>query len=120
MGVLEPPPEPPPASASEPALEPPIEPPPIEAPPEPRGMRAIQWFKRFAKLWGFLLFCIFVVYAFRAVVLPFVFAAMVAYLLAPLVDRLARVHLVGRPLPRGLAVVIIYINVIAVLGLFVG
>jgi predicted PurR-regulated permease PerM len=120
MGVTEPPPEPPAASASETNLEPPVEPPPIEAPPEPRGMRAMAWFKRFAKLWGFLLFCVFVVYVFRAVVLPFIFAVLVAYLLAPLVDRLARVHVVGRPVPRGLAVVVIYINIIAILGLFVG
>jgi predicted PurR-regulated permease PerM len=116
MGELEPP-EPPPPPLSDPALEPP---PPIEAPPEPRGMRAIAWFKRFAKLWGFLLFCVFVVYIFRAVVLPFIFAVLVAYLLAPAVDRLARLQVVGRPVPRGLAVILIYINIIAVLGLFVG
>jgi predicted PurR-regulated permease PerM len=109
--------DPPPAPVSDPALEPP---PPIEAPPEPRGMRAIAWFKRFAKLWGFLLFCVFVVYIFRAVVLPFIFAVLVAYLLAPAVDRLARVHVLDRAIPRGLAVVVIYINIIAVLGLFVG
>jgi len=119
MGELESP-EPPPPPVSDPSLEPP---PPIEAPPEPapRGMRgALAWFKRFAKLWGFLLFCVFVVYLFRAVVLPFIFAVLVAYLLAPLVDRLARVHVVGRPVPRGLAVILIYINIIAILGLFVG
>jgi predicted PurR-regulated permease PerM len=111
--------DPPPPPLSDPSLEPP---PPIDAPPEsaPRGMRAIAWFKRFAKLWGFLLFCVFVVYLFRAAVLPFIFAVLVAYLLAPLVDRLARVHVVGRPLPRGLAVILIYINIIALLGLFVG
>jgi predicted PurR-regulated permease PerM len=45
---------------------------------------------------------------------------LVAYLLAPLVDRLGRFQVIGRPLPRGLAVVVIYINIIAVLGLFVG
>src|SRR6185436_3331121 len=116
MGELESP-DPPPAPVSDPALEPP---PPIEAPPEPRGMRAVAWFKRFAKLWGFLLFCVFVVNVFRAVVLPFIFAVLVAYLLAPLVDRLARVQVVGRPVPRGLAVIAIYINIIALLGLFVG
>jgi predicted PurR-regulated permease PerM len=88
--------------------------------PEPRGLRAIAWFKRFAKLWGFLLFCVFVVYVFRDVVLPFIFAILVAYILAPLVDRLARLRVAGRPLPRGLAVIVIYINLIAVLGLFLG
>lgn len=94
--------------------------PAMEAVPEARLPRAFGWLKRLAKLWGFLLFCIFVVYVFRAVVLPFIFAVLVAYLLAPLVDRLARVQVVGRPLPRGLAVIVIYINIIAVMGLFFG
>jgi predicted PurR-regulated permease PerM len=88
--------------------------------PPARGMRAIAWFKRFAKLWGFLLFCIFIVYVFRDVALPFVFAILVAYILAPLVDRLSRIDLAGRRMPRGLAVIVIYINIIALLGLFVG
>jgi predicted PurR-regulated permease PerM len=93
----------------------------VRSRPEPaRSMRAIAWFNRFAKLWGFLLFCVFIVYAFRAVVLPFIFAILVAYILAPLVDRLARLKVAGRPLPRGLAVIVIYINLIALLGLFLG
>jgi predicted PurR-regulated permease PerM len=86
----------------------------------PRARGGIAWLKRLAKLWGFLLFCIIVVYAFRAVVLPFIFAILVAYILAPLVDRLAKLRVAGRPFPRGLAVIIIYINLIAVLGLFLG
>jgi predicted PurR-regulated permease PerM len=85
-----------------------------------RGLRAVAWLKRFAKLWGFLLFCILVVYVFRDVALPFIFAILVAYILAPLVDRLARLRVAGRPFPRGLAVIVIYINLIAVLGLFLG
>jgi predicted PurR-regulated permease PerM len=85
-----------------------------------RGLRAVAWFKRFAKLWGFLLFCIFVVYVFRAVVLPFIFAILVAYILAPLVDRLARLKVGRRTLPRGVAVIVIYINLITVLALFFG
>lgn len=88
--------------------------------PSPRGLRALAWFKRFAKLWGFLLFCISVVYIFRDVALPFVFAILVAYILAPLVDWLVRFRIAGRPMPRGLAVVIIYINLIAVLGISIG
>ena len=59
------------------------------------------WFRRFAKLWGFALFCVFVVYVFRDVALPFVFAVLVAYILAPLVDRMARLRVAGRPFPRG-------------------
>jgi len=51
--------------------------------------RTLAWLRQFAKLWGFALFCIFVVYFFREVALPFLFAILVAYILAPLVDRLA-------------------------------
>jgi predicted PurR-regulated permease PerM len=83
-------------------------------------LRVVAWFKRFAKLWGFALFCLFVVYFFRDVVLPFVFAILVAYVLAPAVDRMARFRVAGRPFPRGLAVIILYINILAVLGLFFG
>jgi predicted PurR-regulated permease PerM len=82
--------------------------------------RTIAWLRRFAKLWGFALFCIFVVYLFRDVALPFFFAILVAYILAPVVDRLARVRVGGRPFPRALAVLIVYVNILAALGLFIG
>lgn len=85
-----------------------------------RGPRFISWMRRFAKLWGFALFCLFVIYVFRDVALPFVFAMLVAYILAPLVDRMARLRLWGRPFPRGLAVILLYINILAVLSLFIG
>jgi predicted PurR-regulated permease PerM len=88
--------------------------------PPTRSVRVFSWFRRFAKLWGFALFCIFVVYVFRDVALPFVFAVLVAYILAPLVDRMARLRVAGRPLPRGLAVVFLYINILLGLGLFIG
>ena len=105
------------------------EPPAIEAvleggddmrPPDPQRARLFGWFRRFAKLWGFALFCIFVVYVFRDVALPFVFAVLVAYILAPLVDRMARLRVASRPLPRGLAVIFLYINILVGLGLFIG
>ncbi len=102
----------------------PTEPPPLPGPesgPSARTARYLAaWFRRFAKLWGFAAFCVFVVYVFRDVALPFVFAILVAYVLAPLVDRLARVRVAGRNLPRGLAVILIYVNILALLGLFVG
>jgi predicted PurR-regulated permease PerM len=85
-----------------------------------RGVRFITWARRFAKLWGFALFCVFVIYLFRAVALPFLFAVLVAYVLAPAVDRMARLRVAGRPFPRGLAVILLYINLLAVLGLFLG
>jgi predicted PurR-regulated permease PerM len=84
------------------------------------AMRSFAWLRQFAKLWGFALFCIFVVYLFREVSLPFLFAILVAYILAPLVDRLARFKIGGRPFPRALAVILLYINIIAALSLFIG
>jgi predicted PurR-regulated permease PerM len=101
-----------PAPPTEPA------PPPALAPREaPRGSRTIAWLRRFAKLWGFALFCVFVVYTFREVALPFLFAILVAYILAPLVDRFERLRIRGKPFPRGLAVIILYVNIIAILAL---
>jgi predicted PurR-regulated permease PerM len=82
--------------------------------------RTIAWLRRFAKLWGFALFCIFVVYLFRDVALPFLFAILVAYILAPLVDRIGRYKVGGRPFPRGLAVILLYIFILSGLSLFIG
>ena len=86
----------------------------------PRQSRTFNWLRRFAKLWGFALFCIFVVYLFREVALPFLFAILVAYILAPVVERLARVHVGRWQVPRALAVLVVYINILAALGLFIG
>jgi predicted PurR-regulated permease PerM len=80
--------------------------------------RTFGWLRQFAKLWGFALFCVFVVYLFRAVVLPFLFAILVAYILAPLVDRASRYRIGSRPFPRSAAVIILYVNILAVLTLF--
>jgi predicted PurR-regulated permease PerM len=82
--------------------------------------RTLAWLRQFAKLWGFALFCILVVYIFREVVLPFLFAILVAYILAPIVARFSRLRLGGKPFPRAAAVIILYINIIAVLSLFIG
>jgi predicted PurR-regulated permease PerM len=86
----------------------------------PPVSRTFAWLRQFAKLWGFALFCIFVVYLFREVSLPFLFAILVAYILAPLVDRLASYKIGGRPFPRALAVILLYINILAALSLFIG
>jgi predicted PurR-regulated permease PerM len=113
-----------PPSAGEPpgASQPPGGGAPVE--PRPRttlpASRTLAWLRQFAKLWGFALFCIFIVYFFREVALPFLFAILVAYILAPLVDRLAGYRVAGRRFPRALAVILLYINILAVLGLFIG
>src|SRR4051794_22910496 len=78
---------------------------PAQAPPAPEARvtaavprsRTLAWLRRFAKLWGFALFCIFIVYTFREVALPFMFAILVAYILAPVVDRFERVKIRGKP-----------------------
>jgi predicted PurR-regulated permease PerM len=103
----------------------PAAPPPAPAAPprtssSPPATRTFGWLRRFAKLWGFALFCILVVYIFRDVVLPFLFAILVAYILAPLVDRLSRIRIGRRAFPRALAVIVLYLNILAALSLFFG
>jgi predicted PurR-regulated permease PerM len=60
--------------------------------PEPRSRgRAETWLsvlRQFSRLWGFALFLGFIVVLFRQIVLPFVFAIVLAYLLAPAVRRM--------------------------------
>ena len=73
----------------------------------------LAWLRQFAKLWGFALFCVLVVYLFREVALPFLFAILVAYILAPLVARFARCGSAARPFPRWLAVIILYVFILA-------
>jgi predicted PurR-regulated permease PerM len=82
--------------------------------------RTLGWLRQFAKLWGFALFCILVVYIFREVVLPFLFAILVAYILAPLVARFGRLRVGARPFPRWAAVIILYIFILSGMGWFIG
>src|SRR4051794_17123566 len=82
--------------------------------------RTLAWLRQFAKLWGFALFCILIVYIFREVALPFLFAILVAYILAPLVARFSRVRVGARPFPRWASVIILYVFILSGLGLFIG
>jgi predicted PurR-regulated permease PerM len=83
--------------------------------------RTLAWLRQFAKLWGFALFCILIVYIFREVVLPFLFAILVAYILAPLVARAGRVRFgSSRPFPRWAAVIILYVFILSGMGWFIG
>ncbi len=61
-----------------------------------------------AKLWGFLGFCILVLILARHVVVPFVFALLVAYIFAPIVNRRSRGPDGRRRVPRGLAIILCY------------
>lgn len=74
---------------------------------------ALNVVRRFWRLWGLAAFLLLLLIWFRGIVLPFVFATLVAYLLEPLVRRMAP-RLGER---RGLAVVLLYL---ALLGLGLG
>ena len=54
-------------------------------------------------------------YMFQAVILPFAVAAFLAYLIAPLIDRIAAMRLRGRRIHRAIAIVLVYA---LALGLF--
>src|SRR6478735_12478190 len=82
--------------------------------------RTLAWARQFAKLWGFALFCVLVVYIFREVALPFLFAILVAYILAPLVARMSKLRIGARGLPRWVAVIILYVFILSGLGFFIG
>lgn len=57
-----------------------------------------------------------VMYAIRGVLLPFVLAFLSLYLLNPLVERLTRVQVGARPLPRTVAVAVVLIGVLGLLA----
>jgi predicted PurR-regulated permease PerM len=85
---------------------------PVDEPPS-------RW-RRFFKRWSFALFIPVVAFLFRDVLLPFLFAIVVAYILAPVVNKLARWRIGGRSLPRGAAVLLCYLVLIASIAGFVG
>ena len=69
--------------------------------------------RRFLSRWGFPLFVVIVVILGRHVLLPFVFAALIAYILAPVVRWMTERKDGTRRLPRGLAIVFCYLIFIA-------
>ncbi|MBP8809974.1 MAG: AI-2E family transporter [Kofleriaceae bacterium] len=76
--------------------------------------------RRVLRRWGFPAFVVIMIYFGRRVLLPFVFAALVAYILAPVVRWMAERKDGTRRMPRGLAIIICYIVFIsAVVGFFV-
>ena len=58
-------------------------------------------------------FALLVIVAFREVLAPFVLACVVAYVLAPVVDRVERLPGKSRPLPRWIAVLSVYLVLLA-------
>lgn len=70
--------------------------------------------KRLLILAGLWLAIAVALVAFRSVVMPFAGAALIAYLVQPLVARITRVKVAGRSVPRWVAILLIYA------GFFVG
>ena len=92
-----------------------MSPDPAPRPPAPRrvdGLFAL--LRRLSRLWGFLLFLVFTAVLFREVVVPFIFAFALAYLLAPIIRRMEP------RIGRVVAVIIVYLGVFAAVGAFVG
>lgn len=73
--------------------------------------------RRFLKRWGFPLFILLIVIWGRSVLLPFVFAALIAYILLPIVRWMSERADGTRRMPRGLAILSCYLIFI---GLVVG
>ncbi len=77
-----------------------------------RPLRAVfgagGWFRRLARLWGFLAFAVLVVVLAREVILPFVFALLIAYILAPLVARMSTRADGTQRMHRAIAILICY------------
>jgi predicted PurR-regulated permease PerM len=65
--------------------------------------------RRFLTRWGFPLFVVLVLFLGREVLLPFVFAGLIAYILAPVVRWMADRPDGTRRMPRGLAIVMCYL-----------
>jgi len=67
---------------------------------------------RFLRQWGFGLFIIAMILAFREVLLPFIFAFALAYLMAPIIHRL-------QPrLGRALSVILVYLSLFGIVTIF--
>lgn len=76
--------------------------------------------RRVLRRWGFPVFVLLVLYLGRRVLLPFVFAALVAYILAPVIRWMAERKDGSRRMPRGLAIIVCYLVFIsAIVGFFV-
>jgi predicted PurR-regulated permease PerM len=69
--------------------------------------------RKFLSQWGLALFVVLMLVLGRAVLLPFVFAGLIAYILAPIVQRMSERRNGTRRMPRGLAIVFCYIVFLA-------
>lgn len=74
--------------------------------------------RRFLILGALWLFIFIVLIAFRGVMLPFATAALIAFLIAPAVNRLSQLSIRGRHLPRWVALLLVYAGFFLVVYLF--
>jgi predicted PurR-regulated permease PerM len=86
--------------------------------------RSQTWFgesgplRRFVTRWGFPLFVVLVLILGREVLLPFVFAGLIAYILTPVVHWMVDRPDGTRRVPRGLAIVVCYLVFISLVAGF--
>lgn len=69
--------------------------------------------RTFLSRWSFTLFILLVVFVGRGVLLPFVFAGLIAYILAPVVRRMSERADGSRRMPRGAAILLCYVVFLA-------
>lgn len=84
--------------------------------PARRRRRIFSSLRRVTRLWGFLGFVILVLVLARGVILPFVFALLVAHILAPVVRRMAHRPDGSLRMPRWVAVIVCYTVFLGVLS----
>ena len=95
-----------------------------QTPTGPTRARSQTWFgaesagRRFLGRWGMLLFVLAILYFGREVLLPFVFAFLIAYILAPVVRRMSARPDGTKRMPRGIAIVICYLIFIGLVAGF--
>jgi predicted PurR-regulated permease PerM len=86
--------------------------------------RSQTWFgesgalRRFVTRWGFPLFVLLILFLGREVLLPFVFAGLIAYILTPVVHWMVDRADGTRRMPRGLAIVVCYLVFISLVAGF--
>lgn len=61
-------------------------------------------------------FALGILYAFREVLAPFAVALVVAYVFAPVVERMERIRISGRPFPRWAAVLTLYMSLLGAMA----
>lgn len=88
----------------------------METPPPP-SLRSLR--RRAVLLGSLWLALVLLGLTFRGALLPFVGAALIAYLVAPLVRRLERMKIAGRKPPRAAVILLIYAAFFGVVYLFV-